>query len=84
MIDLNLKVVWMIGCECMMRTSETDLTARGGGMQKRVREPGLEPGASRWQRPIVPLDHPRCVDSPPHQSPLKLSSNLDFVYPDAP
>ena len=35
-------------------------------MQKRVREPGLEPGSSRWQRPIVPLDHSRCIEGLPH------------------
>ena len=29
---------------------------------KKVREPGLEPGSGRWQRPIVPLDHSRCID----------------------
>ena len=31
-------------------------------MKKEVREPGLEPGSGRWQRPIVPLDHSRCID----------------------
>ena len=29
---------------------------------KEVRQPGLEPGSSRWQRPIVPLDHWRGTD----------------------
>ena len=55
-------------------------------MQKRVREPGLEPGSSRWQRPIVPLDHSRCVNSPPHSLPLivrarwtKIIFTMDFL-----
>ena len=29
---------------------------------KVVHRPGIEPGSSRWQRPIVPLDHSRCID----------------------
>ena len=32
--------------------------------KKEVREPGLEPGSGRWQRPIVPLDHSRCINGP--------------------
>ena len=32
------------------------------GDEKIVRQPGLEPGSSRWQRPIVPLDHWRGTD----------------------
>ena len=38
-------------------------------VEKEVREPGLEPGSSRWQRPIVPLDHSRCIDSLPRHQP---------------
>jgi len=26
-------------------------------LTKVMHQPGIEPGSSRWQRPIVPLDH---------------------------
>ena len=44
-------------------------------MKKEVREPGLEPGSGRWQRPIVPLDHSRCVEGLHNLQPLKAVFN---------
>ena len=51
------------------------------GEQKRkkvMREPGLEPGSGRWQRPIVPLDHSRCADSPPRKFAYKAHTKIDY------
>ena len=47
--------------------------------KKEVREPGLEPGSSRWQRPIVPLDHSRCVNGPPINLPFKHHNHLQKI-----
>ena len=47
-------------------------------MKKEVREPGLEPGSGRWQRPIVPLDHSRCIDGLHNLSALILRENAHF------
>ena len=44
-------------------------------VEKEVREPGLEPGSGRWQRPIVPLDHSRCVEGLHKLQPLKAIIN---------
>ena len=49
-------------------------------MKKEVREPGLEPGSGRWQRPIVPLDHSRCIDGLPNLRALIERENAHFVY----
>ena len=50
---------------------------------KRLREPGLEPGSRRWQRHIVPLDHSRISESPPHEhvdKALLLISSRPLIY----
>ena len=36
-----------------------DVGTAGNDKIKVMRRPGIEPGSSRWQRPIVPLDQ-RC------------------------
>ena len=49
-------------------------------MKKEVREPGLEPGSGRWQRPIVPLDHSRCIDGLHNLRALIMRENAHFWY----
>ena len=43
----------------------------GAVWHKRVRRPGIEPGASRWQRDILPLNQRRLVNMFQHLPPSK-------------
>ena len=39
-----------------------DMISYSKNCEKRMQEPGIEPGAQRWQRWILPLNHSRIVD----------------------
>ena len=57
-------------------------TRRAG--HKRVRRPGIEPGASRWQRDILPLNQRRFMNtclSKMQQQPPRNNNNYATSYP---
>ena len=45
----------------MLRKLPEALTLRPSGEGEKLRKPGIEPGAQRWQRWILPLNHLREV-----------------------
>jgi hypothetical protein len=50
-------------------------------MQKRVRRPGIEPGASRWQRDILPLNQRRFVNTYTPQNKQQTQQHTTHLAP---
>ncbi len=70
---------WRSAC-VRMCIKVKDVVVRG--RHKRVRRPGIEPGASRWQRDILPLNQRRLVNTYPpqkHQTP-RTNNNTQTTY----
>ena len=69
----SVTVAWLCGALAVVCSSEISKISRwlsvwGMRGHKRVRRPGIEPGASRWQRDILPLNQRRFMNTYPHQN----------------